>query len=249
MEDNMLGYSHATSGALAWLAATPVLDQAAKMLGQNPLTPQETLIGAVACAGAALIPDLDHPSATIAYTFGPISKSVSKLTALLAGGHRQGTHSLLFSVGFGILCYIVGVSTELFGSNTPAMVLMFLLSAFAFRGLNLVLPGTSSTLKGLVVILQAAALTWVMANFLMTDMNWWWLGLAGAVGCIMHLVGDSLTPEGVPWFYPNRFRLAIPIISHTGNILERAIVGPLMTFGVLYFGFLEVQQLIQVLAR
>jgi membrane-bound metal-dependent hydrolase YbcI (DUF457 family) len=135
----------------------------------------------------------------------------------------------------------------MFGTNTPAMVLMFLLSAFAFRGLNLTLPGTSSNMKGLVVILQAAALTWVMANFLMTDMNWWWLGLAGAFGCIMHLVGDTLTPEGVPWFYPNRFRLSIPIIARTGNVLERAIFGPVMTFGVLYFGFLEVQQLLKVL--
>lgn len=244
MKDIMLGYSHATSGALAWLAVTPALNQAAEMLGQSHLTPQETIIGAVACAGAALIPDLDHPSATIAYTFGPISKSISKLTALLAGGHRQGTHSLLFSVGFGIMCYFIGLSTEFFGSDTPTMVLMFLLAAFAFRGLNLVLPGTSSTFKGLMVILQAAALTWIMANYLMTDMNWWWLGLAGALGCIMHLVGDSLTPEGVPWFYPNRFRLAIPIISHTGNIMERAIVGPAMTFGVLWFGFPVVQQLI-----
>lgn len=240
----MLGYSHATSGALAWLAVTPALNEAAKFLGQNPLTPQETLVGAVACAGAALIPDLDHPSATIAYTFGPISKSVSKLTALLAGGHRQGTHSLLFSVGFGVLCYFVGLSTEYFGSNVPAMVLMFLLSAFAFRGLNLVLPGTSSTFKGIVVILQAAGLTWLMANYLMTEMNWWWLGLAGALGCIMHLVGDSLTPEGVPWFYPSRFRLSIPIISRTGNIMETAIIGPAMTLGVLWFGFPVVQQLI-----
>lgn len=244
MGKNMLGYSHATSGALAWLAAAPALNQVATAIGQDALTPQEVLVGAVACAGAALIPDLDHPSATIAYTFGPISKSVSKLTALLAGGHRQGTHSLLFSVGFGILCYVVGLSTDFFGSDTPAMVLMFLLAAFAFRGLNLVLPGTSSTFKGLVVILQAAALTWVMANYLMTDMNWWWLGLAGALGCIMHLVGDSLTPEGVPWFYPNRFRLAVPIISHTGNILERAILGPAMTFGVIWFGFPVVQNLI-----
>jgi membrane-bound metal-dependent hydrolase YbcI (DUF457 family) len=222
----MLGYSHAVSGALVWLAAAPAVSEA---LG-HAMTPQELAVGAVACAGAALIPDLDHPSATIAYTFGPVSYGVSKLTALLAGGHRQGTHSLLFAAGFGLFCYLVGISSELWETNVPAMILMFLLSAFAFRGLNIVPPGTSRQMKGFVVILEAAALTYAMTYF-MPD-SWWWLGLAGAVGCIVHLIGDTLTPEGVPWLYPNRWRASIPIIARTGNILERAILGPAMTAGV-----------------
>jgi membrane-bound metal-dependent hydrolase YbcI (DUF457 family) len=230
----MLGFSHATSGALGWLAVAPTVAQA---LG-NPLSAQELAVGTVACAGAALIPDLDHPSATIAYTFGPISKSVSKLTALLAGGHRQGTHSLLFSVGFGLVCYLVGMSSEWFHTPVPSIVMMFLLASFAFRGLNIVPPRTSRTLKGTVVLIEAAALTWFMATYLMPGMNWWWLGLAGAMGSIIHLIGDSLTPEGVPWLYPNRWRLAIPIISHTGNVLERAILGPIM---VLVTGWLAIQ--------
>lgn len=231
----MLGFSHATSGALGWLAVAPSLAQA---IG-TPLSAQELAVGTVACAGAALIPDLDHPSATIAYTFGPISKSVSKLTALLAGGHRQGTHSLLFSVGFGLFCYAIGTSTEWFNSPVPAMVMMFLLTAFAFRGLNIVPPRTSRTFRGVVVLIEAALLTWVMATYLMPGMNWWWLGLAGGMGSIIHLIGDSLTPEGVPWLYPNRWRLAVPIISHTGNVLERAILGPLM---VLATAWLALQQ-------
>lgn len=222
----MLGYSHATSGALVWLAAAPAVSEA---LGHS-LSPAELAVGTVACAGAALIPDLDHPSATIAYTFGPVSYGASKLTALLSGGHRQGTHSLLFSVGFGLFCYLVGIGSDLWDTNWPALILMFLLAAFAFRGLNLTLPRTSRRMKGTVVIAQAAAMTYAMTFFMPGE--WWWLGLAGALGCITHLAGDTLTPEGVPWLYPNRWRLAIPIISHTGNILERVILGPLMTVGV-----------------
>lgn len=230
----MLGFSHATSGALGWFLAAPAV---ANLLG-NPLTAPELAVGAVACAGAALIPDLDHPQATIAWTFGPISKAAARLTALLAGGHRQGTHSLLFSIGFGAFCYLVGTSTKWLDSNTPAMILMFCLAAFAFRGMNIVPPRTSGTLKGIVVLLEAAALTYLMTFFMPS--SWWWLGMAGAMGAIIHLIGDSLTPEGVPWFYPARWRLAIPIISHTGNIFERAIVGPLFviaTFWQIYVHF------------
>lgn len=229
----MLGYSHATSGALVWLAAAPGISE---LLG-NPLSPEELAVGAVACAGAALIPDLDHPSATIAYTFGPISHAASKFTALLAGGHRQGTHSLVFSVGFGILCYLVGISSQLWDTNVPAMVLMFLLSAFAFRGLNIVLPRTSRQMKGFVVIVQAAALTYAMTYFMPSE--WWWLGLAGFLGAVTHLAGDTLTPEGVPWFYPNRWRLSIPIIARTGNIMERAILGPLMTAATVWLALVN----------
>jgi membrane-bound metal-dependent hydrolase YbcI (DUF457 family) len=227
----MLGYSHATSGALGWLLVAPAISAA---LGQ-PLDAAELAVGTVACAGAALIPDLDHPSATIAHTFGPISHAAAKFTALLAGGHRQGTHSLLFSLGFGGFCYLVATATEWMDSVWPAMVLMFCLSAFAFRGMNIVLPRTSRSMKGFVVLVQAAALTYAM-TFFMPD-TWWWLGLAGALGAIIHLIGDTLTPEGVPWLYPVRWRLSVPIIARTGNVLEKAILGPAMTLGVAWLAF------------
>lgn len=217
----MLGYSHATSGALGWLALAPAT---ASLLGQ-PLGPQELAAGAVACAGAALIPDLDHPEATIAHVFGPVSHAVSKGVRLLAGGHRQATHSLVFAFGFGLLCQLVA-----FGGATSGMVLMFLLAAFALRGLNLVPPRTSRMFKGLVVLAEAVALTYLMGQFM--PGTWWWLGLAGALGCIIHLVGDTLTPEGVPWFWPSRQRFSIPLIAHTGNVMEKAILGPLMSIAL-----------------
>lgn len=228
----MLGYSHATSGALGWLIAAPVISDALGM----PMSGFELAIGTVACAGAALIPDLDHPQATIAYTFGPVSKAAAKLTALLAGGHRQGTHSLLFSVGFGLVCYAVGTSAQWAHSNVPAMVALFLLAAFAFRGLNIVPPRVGSTFKGVVVILEALLFTFLVNHFMPQDTvySWWWLGLAGGMGAIIHLMGDTLTPEGVPWFYPARWRARIPIIAHTGNVMERAVVAPLMTVGVVW---------------
>lgn len=228
----MLGFSHATSGALGWLVAAPAISTALAQASivPAPLSPQEIAIGAVACAGAALMPDLDHPQATIAYTFGPVSHGVSKFTALVAGGHRQGTHSLLFSAGFGLVCLIAGMSSDWLQNPAFGMIMLFLLAAFAFRGMGIVPPRVGGGFKSIVIILEAAAFTYVVYNFMPT--TWWWLGLAGFMGSVIHLIGDSLTPEGVPWFYPARWRFAIPIISHTGNFLERFVIGPLMVVGI-----------------
>lgn len=226
----MLGYSHATSGALGWLATAPAVSH---LIGK-PLGMKELAVGAVACAGAALLPDIDHPQATIAYTFGPITKIVSKWVHTLAGGHRQATHSLLFSLGFGGLCQLLTL-----GGNKASIITMFFLSTFAFRGLGLVVPFMPTSWKNFTVILQAAALTFVMVKWM--PGTWWWLGLAASMGCIIHLIGDSLTPEGVPWIWPVKYRFSIPIISHTGNIMEKAIISPIMTgvvFWLIYIRFI-----------
>lgn len=229
----MLGYSHATSGALGWLALAPVV---ASSTGQVMGAP-ELVAGAVACAGAALIPDLDHPQATIAYTFGPVSHAVARFTALAAGGHRQATHSLLFAFGFGVVCQLVSLA-----GTVPVMVLMFLLSAFAFRGMNIVPPGTSRAAKGFVVLLEAAGFTYALTQFM--PGTWWWLGIAGFMGCVIHCMGDSLTPERVPWLWPHRGRYGFGLIEHTGNWAEKSVIGPLLTLGMLWFAWVRFSDLL-----
>jgi hypothetical protein len=58
----LLARGHAISGAAGWLglcaAAGPLLDF-------DP-TPLQIMAGAVVATGAALVPDLDHPSSTAA---------------------------------------------------------------------------------------------------------------------------------------------------------------------------------------
>lgn len=231
----MLGYSHAMSGAVAWLAIAPT---ATELLGMAPLNEYELIAGTIATAGAALIPDLDHPQATIAHTFGFVSKAISKVTALLAGGHRQGTHSLIFVAGFALFSYFVGLGLNLVDSTLPPLIMMFLLASFAFRGLNIVPPKTSSSFKGIIVLLEAAGLV-ALLHFLNQNstLSWDWLWLAAGLGAFVHLLGDAITPEGVPFFYPLRSRFSIPIIAHTGNIMERVIISPLLTFALVYLVF------------
>ena len=87
----MMGHTHALAGAVAWLGLVPFLaDYGMKM------TPGEIVAGSVVCAGAALLPDMDHHSGSIANALGPVTKVLCKGVAAISGGHRHATHSLMF---------------------------------------------------------------------------------------------------------------------------------------------------------
>ncbi|MGB9791866.1 MAG: metal-dependent hydrolase [Thermacetogeniaceae bacterium] len=48
---------------------------------------------------------------------------------------------------------------------------------------------------------------------------------AAFIGYLSHLILDTFNPAGVPWFWPLKIRLRIPIVQ-TGGALERLIVFP-----------------------
>lgn len=51
---------------------------------------------------------------------------------------------------------------------------------------------------------------------------------AALIGYVSHLVLDSFNPAGVPWLWPLKFRLKIPV-TQPGGIIERLIFLPGMT--------------------
>jgi hypothetical protein len=69
----MMGHSHAVSGTTVWLAGAAGLAAAGW-----PESPWHVVAGTVVCAGAALLPDLDHPSATIVLALGPVTRLLAK---------------------------------------------------------------------------------------------------------------------------------------------------------------------------
>jgi hypothetical protein len=74
--------------------------------------------------------------------------------------------------------------------------------------LDAVLAGTS-LIKSILRFGAAWAVVWALTGY---GLTWGWLGWAAALGALAHSAGDSLTPGGVPWFYPlSRRRYAIPI--------------------------------------
>jgi membrane-bound metal-dependent hydrolase YbcI (DUF457 family) len=139
---NMMGPGHAVSGAAVGLYAATL----ARDTGLLDISPAAAVTGAVLCAGAALIPDLDHPNATVARAFGPASVALARVTNAASGavygltktgvdedrdgGHRGLTHTLVFAALLGGAAAAV---VELLPAATPA--LLFVLLVLALRGL------------------------------------------------------------------------------------------------------------------
>ena len=99
----MMGYGHATMGAAAYLALTST---SALALSVTPQDVPTMATGALLTAGAALLPDIDHHSATIAKTvpsarflrwtlIASPTEHVARAVERVSGGHRHMTHSLI----------------------------------------------------------------------------------------------------------------------------------------------------------
>lgn len=189
----MMGASHAISGAAVFLAVT----SPSPGIGVLSADPLERIAGAIVCAGAALLPDADHPNATISYSV-PGGSLVTGTIGAATGGHRKGLHSLL------------AVAAVIAGS--------VLLSRFTFtpEGAAFAIPVGSGIMAACCVAFAAKVLTlarswfiaWVVGLGIAAAMTWFfpsigtWLLAAISIGYAVHLVGDFITAGGVPWLWP-----------------------------------------------
>ncbi|GAA0431135.1 membrane protein [Acrocarpospora corrugata] len=235
----MMGHSHALSGAVVWLGVAPglvalptvVAPELATVVG-SALTPAELVAGALICAGAAMLPDLDHPSATIAQTFGPVTWALSKAVNVISGGHRHATHSLLFALG-------LGVGAHFLAQNYPIGrdVIVVLAIGLALRAIGIGVPGKKFT-SALVNIGLTAGL---FATFLTLGVQYAWLGFAIGIGCLVHVLGDCLTERGCPvlWPIPGKWLLPYDIGFKTGKRFEQNILAPVLSVAVVVLLFLR----------
>lgn len=202
----MMGKSHLMLGASGWLAAgAPALDA----LGQ-PLGVPELAAGTVVAAGAAMLPDLDHPQATVSRSLGPVTEAISRGFSTALGGHRNGSHSLLFAGVIG-----AGLGIGLGSSSGPwlALLICFFFSSLVIRTLTEadgLICAAVSGLLGATLVSVAPQMDWIF--------------FAVIIGCLLHDLGDILTPEGVPPLWPlSKARLKVPVIGHTGDWREKGI--------------------------
>lgn len=225
----MLGPAHALSGAAAWAGAA-VLAAA----GGVPM-PWPVLVGGmVICAGAAMAPDLDHPSATVSHSFGPLSAWASKAVGALShtvyeatrghrdpargGGHRTLTHT----VAYAMLCGFLAAHAASYGGRWAVFAVLFVHLVLGVDGL--LWKASRSSARILVWLLGAVA-AWLLADLLHQPGqggNWFftapgqelmWLGLPVTLGALVHCLGDALTVSGCPllWPMPLRGRLWYPV--------------------------------------
>jgi membrane-bound metal-dependent hydrolase YbcI (DUF457 family) len=179
-------------------------------------------VGAVCAAGAACLPDLDHPSATPARSFGPTSWLLAKAVCAVSGGHRHATHSL---VGLGVFTGEAWWSTHRGG--WPLVVLLTLLAGLACRAL---LPrGRDRKWKldwaDVASTVTAAVAGWVAWQIVGSGMDLRVVPWAVAVGCAAHIAGDALTEQGVPLAWPSLRYYRVGSIN-TNSVVERWLVVP-----------------------
>ncbi|OZM75971.1 metal-dependent hydrolase [Pseudonocardia sp. MH-G8] len=238
----MLGVSHALSGAALGLAVVGFVPE---LLGAHPDAGTVLTFTAV-CAGAALLPDLDHPSSTATRRFSvaswlasrvvrPLSRLVYNLTRgrrdTGRGSHRGLTHTVVGAVLLGLA---VNLASARFGA--PVLIgTLFVCLALAIKGLDALVPGPPS-------LVIAAGLTYAVEQFVPggTAGTAGWLGAAVALGMVVHSVGDAVTETGAPllWPLPIRQRHWYPVGSprplrfRTGGKVEAWVVAPALTLAV-----------------
>lgn len=229
-----MGVNHATSGAAVWFAATAALPS----LGTDlyPLAPAGVLAGSLVCAGAALLPDADHHSGTIAHSVPVLGKAIARGIGDASGGHRHGFHSVLAAA----LVTLVAVLAGRFLADVPVLGIVPIgpaiatipLICFALKARGFVKRW--STAWGLGLVAAAAVLVFSPDNST-------WFPIAVGLGFLTHLAGDALTIEGIPsptWplaLTPPRFwtrlpllrdvwkrngYLAVPLLGHAGSARE-----------------------------
>lgn len=200
----VMGPTHAASGAAAGILAAlwlPTEYGGAESLGAA------VLYGGVA-AGAALLPDFDHPTSTVsrsggiltglmhhvvdAVSLGFRSMTSSKDDDTAKSGHRGLTHTLLFAAIIGALVW--------YTATTPvvAAVVIGICLWWAILGLN----GYWADRNPIYAVATPAIIAVAAAFWLPGLTNPKGLGVAIVVGLTMHCLGDALTITGTPLLAP-----------------------------------------------
>ncbi|AOW95114.1 hypothetical protein BFN03_16205 [Rhodococcus sp. WMMA185] len=242
----VMGPTHAMSGAAVGLAASDLLPHD----WGGATSAAEAFTFAAVCAGAALLPDLDTGQSTVSRSFGPVSNILAKGVDALSlgfynltrgkrdgkrrGGHRTLTHTALFAFAIG-----VGVTALVARFGKPAIIAtLFIFLGLALRGLAGELAKEKGWLAVSAVAAVLSALTWQMYP---TEAGSTGLGVAVALGCVTHCLGDAITKDGVPFLAPflvvgkeRWFELRLPsfLSIRAGGPFEKVVLGPALTVAV-----------------
>ncbi len=210
-----MGPSHALSGAATWLAGSWALSQ----FGHYHQTPLQVAVGTAVCAGGALLPDMDlsgkvttaQGGATVAHTFGRVSLFLAECLEKFSlgvydatrmkrdpkrrNGHRTFTHTLPFAVAVGWVTTLGCVA----GGKWAVLGILFFTLGLALRGL---FHTWAAKLGWIPITITAAAASYGTYRYLPADRGYPLIGLAVGIGCVVHLLGDVITREGVPILWP-----------------------------------------------
>ncbi|MGW4483852.1 metal-dependent hydrolase [Amycolatopsis sp. NPDC004368] len=201
-----MGRTHASTGWCAGLALAPAV-------GAGSV--HQAVVFAATTAGYALLPDLDHPGASASRLLGwltgalswllrRVSSAVYALTKgprdeKVTGKHRHLSHTVLFAAGLGALAS--------WGASSGGPWAVFGVMLFGL------LLAEGALGDWLLPVIIGAILWWYLTappdHAAQLQEISGWLGIAVAVGCFVHCLGDSLTESGCPFLFP------LPIAGET----------------------------------
>jgi membrane-bound metal-dependent hydrolase YbcI (DUF457 family) len=214
-----LGHTHALSGLVTGTAvglyATHVR---LEHTGIGHLSPGHLAVFVGLTAGAAVLPDIDHPNSSMAHTFGFLTKGFAWLVGKISGGHRHLTHAILGIAGFTVLAWLAVKYRHDIGGKIALGLFLALIIASALYALSVHGHGAD-------VLAIAGALVMVFTGYGLAL-----VAIAVCLGCITHVLGDMLTIEGCPLLYPVsefHFRLLPkPLAFTTGTWPELWVLDP-----------------------
>jgi membrane-bound metal-dependent hydrolase YbcI (DUF457 family) len=208
------GKNHAILGVASFAGAVYI---GTRHLGLADPSAGQMVAGTVVAIGASLSPDADEGHSTASRGLGPIGTVVR----LFAGGHRGRTHSPLIAVGMFGLCWL---AMQGWGNGWLfAGLCAFMVAAGA--------PFISNTLidkkVGWPISITAGLITLAGIRYFDIQPDWW-LYAAIPVPYLLHMVGDTPTPAGVPWFHPLSKRKFGFGLFKSGGKFEQIVVTPLL---------------------
>lgn len=206
-----MGRTHAVSGTLAFGGATLAF----------AFDVPELIIGSIIVTGASMLPDLDHPNATMAKALGPISWVANRIILAIFGGHRKGTHSIAFALMVGTGAQVALTYRHEIAGAVALSVLMSLSVASLVRLFRI---------KGWLDDLAGAAIS--PAIVFLTDVDLRIVPAALMLGCLTHVFGDCLTDHGCPVLWPLSSKKWTVGLFSTGKTGEK-IVFVLIILGII----------------
>ena len=208
----MMGRTHVLSGLAAGALTLPLL--------QDGIAGGEQASWIVAVAGMAILPDLDHPQATVAGMWGPLTEVIARAVATTARGHRAATHDpIVAPLVFAALFWLADLTI------VGQLVTIAFGLGLGLRAIAISCPGRGLDHPLINITVSAAGSWWIVTEHAPPG----WIPHAAALGVLVHIAGDALTEGGIPaplsWLTGAPRRLPGGPLS-TGGRVERLVIAP-----------------------